>query len=353
MARRLSIDRMAEVKSIRIVGGGLAGLALGIGLRQRQIPVHLIEAGHYPRHRVCGEVMSMSGQIILKKLEINTSWPENLFHRTVSWWSKGKKFLTVKLPQPSLGLSRFYLDQTLSQKFSELGGQLQCGQRFEPTQKEGEVLATGRSRVKSHWYGLKVHLKNFNLDHDLEMHLGKQGYVGISRVEEGWINLCGLFYRSPEASLKRQINEESIVSHLRFIGLGELAEKVQSATKREESQIAVAGFQCGVQRQTGAHSLTLGDRDRMIPPFTGHGMSMALESAWLALDSLELFARGNISWYECLNQVKQRLAQRFHKPMRNSSFMQPFLTHPLGQNFLRWLCASRLFPFSTLFHGVR
>src|ERR1035441_4912314 len=33
----------------------LLGLTLGIGLRQRGIPVTVLEAGHYPRHRVCGE----------------------------------------------------------------------------------------------------------------------------------------------------------------------------------------------------------------------------------------------------------------------------------------------------------
>src|SRR5579883_1488023 len=53
---------------ITIVGGGLAGLTLGIGLRQRGVPVTVWEAGHYPRHRVCGEFISGRGQETLARL---------------------------------------------------------------------------------------------------------------------------------------------------------------------------------------------------------------------------------------------------------------------------------------------
>jgi 2-polyprenyl-6-methoxyphenol hydroxylase-like FAD-dependent oxidoreductase len=53
---------------ITIIGGGLAGLTLGIGLRQCDVPVIIQEAGEYPRHRVCGEFISGSGQTALERL---------------------------------------------------------------------------------------------------------------------------------------------------------------------------------------------------------------------------------------------------------------------------------------------
>ncbi|MFZ9874958.1 MAG: NAD(P)-binding protein, partial [Candidatus Methylacidiphilales bacterium] len=46
------------MKTVEIVGGGLAGLTLGLCLRQKGVPVDLFEAGTYPRHRVCGEYLS-------------------------------------------------------------------------------------------------------------------------------------------------------------------------------------------------------------------------------------------------------------------------------------------------------
>jgi len=45
---------MAEAKRITIICGGLAGLTLGIALRQCEVAVTICEAGHYPSHRVSG-----------------------------------------------------------------------------------------------------------------------------------------------------------------------------------------------------------------------------------------------------------------------------------------------------------
>src|SRR5947208_2116234 len=50
------------MKHVSIVGGGLAGLTLGIGLRRQGIPVTIWERGQYPRHRVCGEFSGGRGQ---------------------------------------------------------------------------------------------------------------------------------------------------------------------------------------------------------------------------------------------------------------------------------------------------
>ena len=46
------------MKPLTIAGGGIAGLALGIALRRRSIPVQVLEAAADPRHRVCGEFIS-------------------------------------------------------------------------------------------------------------------------------------------------------------------------------------------------------------------------------------------------------------------------------------------------------
>ena len=42
-------------RPVRIAGGGLAGLSLGVALARRGVEVEVQEALAYPRHRVCGE----------------------------------------------------------------------------------------------------------------------------------------------------------------------------------------------------------------------------------------------------------------------------------------------------------
>ena len=65
---------MAPSLPITIIGGGLAGLTLGIALRQRDVPVTLFEAGGYPRHRVCGEFICGNGIEVLRELGLHSKF---------------------------------------------------------------------------------------------------------------------------------------------------------------------------------------------------------------------------------------------------------------------------------------
>jgi len=79
---------MRNLKPITIVGGGVAGLALGIGLRQRGVPVTLWEAKRYPRHRVCGEFISGRGQRTLVRLGLMEK-----MRNAGAVWAQNAKFL--------------------------------------------------------------------------------------------------------------------------------------------------------------------------------------------------------------------------------------------------------------------
>jgi hypothetical protein len=202
---------MAVMKSIAIVGGGLAGLTLGIGLRQRGVPAALWEAGRYPRHRVCGEFICGRGQETLARLGLR----ELLEHAgavgadTAAFFSATQSTRPLPLPSRAICLSRFTLDATLAEKFRELGGELWEGRRRSGGDAgEGVVRATGRCLQTeaggARWFGLKAHARNVPLTAGLEMHVSPRGYVGLCRVNGGRVNVCGLFRRRPGESVGPQ-----------------------------------------------------------------------------------------------------------------------------------------------------
>src|ERR1022692_4825308 len=123
---------MAAMKPITIVGGGLAGLTLGIGLRQRGVPVTLWEAGRYPRHRVCGEFISGRGRASLARLGLLGGLQDAGAGCAMSAaFFAGNARVTMRpLPEAALCVSRFVLDEWLAREFQRLGGELRLGARW-------------------------------------------------------------------------------------------------------------------------------------------------------------------------------------------------------------------------------
>src|SRR5215469_16364588 len=116
---------MSPRRPITIVGGGLAGLALGIGLRQREVPVSIWEAGRYPRHRVCGEFISGQGQAVLERLGLLARCREAgaVYARTAMFVSGASRSPVRRLAAPALCLSRHALDALLAGAFQQAGGE--------------------------------------------------------------------------------------------------------------------------------------------------------------------------------------------------------------------------------------
>src|SRR5437868_14776845 len=104
-------------KEITIIGGGLAGLTLGLALRQREVPVTLWEAGSYPRHRVCGEFISGQGIAVLRRLGLAEPLLKAGARKaeTIALCF-GRWLQHHRLPEPALCLSRFHLDRFLAAK---------------------------------------------------------------------------------------------------------------------------------------------------------------------------------------------------------------------------------------------
>ena len=340
---------MLPRKPITIVGGGLAGLVLGIGLRQRDIPVTIWEAGRYPRHRVCGEFISGNGQAVLERLGLLVRCRQAgaIYARTVMFIRGSRRSPVRQLGTPALCLSRHALDALLAEAFQQLGGELRVNSRWTAaTESEGVVYASGRrvQQVKEspRWFGVKAHVPRqcpVTLEADLEMHLSPDGYIGVNRIGGGEVNICGLF-RAREESRRPESKQE----WLRGESGSLLRERLSTVEFDPGSFCSVAGLQLKPQRASTRMECCIGDSLTMTPPVTGNGMSMALESAEIAIEPLAAYSEGRLDWAAARGQIARRCDSAFARRLAWARRLQwmmisPALQGRLGTMLLRseWL----------------
>lgn len=329
-------------RTVEIVGGGLAGLALGAGLSSRGVPVRLTEAGRYPRHRVCGEFITGLDPETSEALGLHEILAGALPARRVSWFQAERRILRRDLPEPAMCLGRDRLDQSLAAAFVAHGGRLQTGRRAETRPGPGRILACGRRPwAGSPWIGLKQHFQSLALQDDLELHFGRRSYVGLTRVGDDTVNVCGLFHR-PVAGGKN-----ALLDSLHAAGLGVVAERVAAAIPLEGTACAVAGLGYG---RTATIPAAIGDHESLIPPFTGHGMTVALQGAALALEPLESWSRGYCSWDAAVRVLRARMRQRFGRRLAWARAMHPWLLDTRRRAVLRTLSRCGVLPFAFLYH---
>lgn len=312
------------MKPVTIIGGGLAGLTLGILLRNHAVSVKVLEAGTYPRHRVCGEFISGRGLRTVERLGLALFKRGAACARTVSFFNSRRKLsrpLGIALPEPALCVSRYVLDAALAERFVELGGELICGTRVaKKANNEGLVRATGRAVHGTtdgwRWFGLKAHATRVQLGADLEMHFRPNMYVGICRLDDETVNVCGLFRNRPGTG--GQLGDWK--AQLTGSEGSPLFDRLRNANWCEETFCAVSGLRYTVEPNVS--ECAVGDSFSLIAPVTGNGMSLAFESAELAAPFLVDYAQGKCSWPQTLEAVTGNSTAAFQRRLRWAKLFQ-------------------------------
>ncbi|MBX2941027.1 MAG: NAD(P)/FAD-dependent oxidoreductase [Cyclobacteriaceae bacterium] len=291
------------MKKVAIIGGGLSGLLTSIQLVRENIPVQLFEKRLYPFHRVCGEYISNETIPFLKSLNL---YPEE-FHpaqiKRFQLTSVNGKSVTLPLDLGGFGISRYSFDNWLCQKAIKVGVEVhqnaevnkihfQENQFTLSTNKKSfsSDVAVGsygkrslldikmnRSFIKkrSPYIGVKYHVRNEHANDLIALHNFKDGYCGISNVENGLSNLCYLSHRD---NLKEtgsiQALEEQILFKNSF--LKNIFKNAEFVFVPPET-INEISFE--TKRPVENHILMAGDAAGMITPLCGNGMAMAIHSS--------------------------------------------------------------------------
>jgi menaquinone-9 beta-reductase len=348
---------MPALKPVTVVGGGLAGLTLGIGLRQRQIPVTVWEAGGYPRHRVCGEFISGRGQAVLSRLGLRalfieagaTTAPDAVFF-------EGKRASPKRVVDPpALCLSRFTMDTLLADELRTLGGELREHTRWRGADTdEGVVRASGRRTEPvvggCRWFGLKAHARGARLAASLEMHALEDGYVGLCRLPGEKVNVCGLFRRRAKRGGSGVPSWRSLLSGPAGSAL---YERLAGAEFDGDSFCSVAGLTFRPGRASEHDGCCIGDALTMIPPVTGNGMSMALEASEIAIEPMAAWSRGELNWNRARRAVATGCDRTFARRLAWARWVQWLMFTPLTRGRLGTLALRSNWLWQLMFSRTR
>jgi len=337
---------MPAARHITIIGGGLAGLSLGLGLRQRGVPVTVHEAGRYPRHRVCGEFICGRGVAVLERLGLLARCQEAgaVWARTAMFVRGAQCSPVRQLPQPALCISRHALDALLAASFAESGGELRLEDRRPPAETgAGVVQASGRqapaAERASRWFGVKAHVTGrcpVPLAADLEMHVSSRGYVGVNRINGGETNVCGLLRAANEGP-----RPESRLDWLRGDEDSLLQGRLRTAEFDPDSFCSVGGLCLRPRRAADQKECRIGDALTMTPPVTGNRMSMAFESAELAMEPLAAYSEGRVDWPEARRLIAERCDAAFARRLAWARLAQALMTsHTVPAALAPWLLRS-------------
>lgn len=270
-----------------IVGGGVAGLSACMRLLEYGVTPLVIEAGKYPSHKVCGEFFSPKG------VEILQNWGIVPIEIEDAYFHIENETLHYKFPSPFGSLSHLQVDPLLMNKSEKATfltetrvTQISVNDMHVLELSSGEkvrtlnlILATGRTlntipRPPA-YKGFKVHLRgNFN-PRALEMYLFDEGYLGISPVEGGNFNIAGLVKIELFHKWK---TVGALVNHWKETNKA-LAKRLNVSPNWMEVFIPAFGRKKIPNR---LHAYYIGDAAGSIPPITGNGLSLGMQSGIMA-----------------------------------------------------------------------
>lgn len=335
-----------------IIGGGLGGLSLAILLRQAGRSVTVIEAGEYPRHKVCGEYISNESRPFLQRLGLDIDKLKLPEITQLQLTDVRGREMRAPLGLGGFGISRYMLDAALAKLAGILGATIHTQTKAEDVAQEidgsfrvrwgGEwhsakvvcgawgkrsVLDTKwkrpfvqeSSRKLAGFIGIKHHFRVAHESHVIALHNFPGGYCGVSPVEDGQVCVC---YLSTAAALKKYSGDIAAMEGTLLSKNPFLARIFQNGEALYETPLAISQISFEKKEAVLNGVLLLGDAAGLITPLCGNGMSMAFAAAQLCAQSVEAFLSGKSTRVQMEAAYAGAWQQRFGRRLRVGRTLQ-------------------------------
>jgi flavin-dependent dehydrogenase len=338
---------------IGITGGGLAGLSLALLAADAGYSVVLFEKETYPFHKVCGEYISLESYDFLMLLGLPLpDWDIPIIKKLQVSDMNGKLY-SFPLDLGGFGVSRYTIDNALYHLALQKGVEVYTekvnainfennAHTIETNKRSVKVtVASGaygkRSNLDVKWkrsfiekkpnklnnyIGVKYHVLTDLPKDVIALHNFKNGYCGISAIEDNKYCLCYLTNAENLAANNNSVDQMQKNVLYKNALLKKIFSESQFLYDAPEI-ISQVSFQ--TKTQVEDHVLLTGDAAGMITPLCGNGMSMAMHSAKLVFNEINDFLQHKISRVEMETNYTANWRKKFALRLSTGRTVQRFM----------------------------
>lgn len=269
----------ASTHEVDVIGGGPAGAMAAIAAVHEGARVRIFEKSAFPRHKVCGEFLSPQVLTLLQRAGCADAFfamrPAVLRSMALHF---GSRVVRHTLPAEAYGLSRSALDLLLLDTAAALGADAIRETQTPRTARRPVVLAHGRTTVVrdgQRLFGFKAQFRG-RVDDEVALYFFDNCYVGVSAVEGGAVNVCGL---APE-----QLLQECGFEPERLLARCDGLQARMAGFQRSFDWLITGPLVTGWAPRGASEPLVYpaGDALGFIDPFTGSGILNAMSSGYRA-----------------------------------------------------------------------
>lgn len=331
-----------------VIGGGPAGTAAAITAVRSGARVMLLEAGRFPRHKVCGEFVSAESlELLGQLLDLqHASLLRDAVRIAQARLFVDGRALSAEIQPAAASIPRFDLDAALWDSAKRAG--VEAGQQvkvleirgsgpFVVKTSQGElearavINASGRwsnvhaaaspasNQPGAKWIGLKAHFAEASPFSSVDLYFFPGGYCGVQPVElsgQPRVNACAMVRADVVTTLPEVLEMHPT--------LRERSRQWRSLS----DPVSVSPLLFQTPRPVHEGVLMAGDAAGFVDPFVGDGISLALRSGALAAQCLAEFFAGRVSQEDAVRHYAAEYQQRFVPIFRSSARLRRMLLLP-------------------------